>query len=260
MKVAVTGGKGYLGYHVAEAFQAQALSRTTGFDVTDRKQCQQLRDYDVVIHMAALVDKSEKQPYEVFKTNVQGTLNIAQALRKGQALIFTSTKDVYTETDAYAQSKILAENYVEYYAKYNGFRTGIFRLSTTYAPSVGGSGFMNLFVESVQEEAELSLLMKGKQRRDFLYVDDFSRAVKKFLLSSVDSRMYDIGGGKENSKTILGLVRIIERVTNKKAKIRFSDEEVRGQIHYVTDLSRVAKELNWRPEVSLEEGIRKLAQ
>jgi len=257
LKIAVLGGAGYLGTHVTKFFNAESLSRRTGFDMTDLEQCRQLRDYDVIIHMAARIDKSEKQPYEVFKTNVQGTLNVVQALRKEQVFIFTSTKDVYTETDAYAQSKILAEKYVEYYTKYSGFRMGIFRLSTTYASC--GSGFVNLFVRSIREGKVLFLLMEGKQRRDFLYVDDFSRAVERFL-SSADSETYDIGGGEENSTTILGLVKIIEKVTNKKAKIKFSDQGVRGQIHYVTDLSRIMKELNWHPEISLEEGIRKIVR
>lgn len=260
MKIAVTGGEGYLGTHVARFFNAKSLSRRTGLDVTDRKQCRQLRDYDVIIHMAALIDRSEERREKAFEVNATGTLNVAKALRENQVLIFTSTKDVYDSKDPYSLSKAAGERRIDFIQRHKGLRVGIFRLSTTYARPVNGSGFVNLFVKSVKEGLELSLLMEGKQRRDFLYVDDLSRAFERFINSKAICETYDIGGGKENSTTIIGLVRVIERITSKKAKISFSDKKAWGQTHYVTDLRQVSKELNWRPEISLEEGIKRLIQ
>lgn len=256
-KIAVLGGTGYLGYYVSKFFDAEPLSRRTGFDITDQEQCYQLQNYDVVIHMAALIDKSEGQPNEVFRVNAQGTLSVVRTLKKGHILIFTSTKEVYDLGDAYALSKVTAEKYINYYAKHNGFRAGIFRLSTTYAPPTNGSNFVNFFLKSIQEGTEISLLMEGKQRRDFLYVDDLSRAFERFIDLEA-SGVYDIGGGGDKSTTILGLIKIIENVVGKKANLSFSNEPVRGQIHYVTDLSRISKELDWQPKVSIAEGIKKI--
>lgn len=196
MKIAVLGGMGYLGYHVTEYFNATSFSRRTGFNITNQKQCQELQKYDVIIHMAALVDKSEKQPAEVFRVNAQGTLNVVQTLKAGQTLIFTSTKDIYAGQDAYATSKLIAEKYVNYYADYSGFKAAVFRLSTTYALPTNGSSFVNLFVKSIQEGTRISLLMEGKQKRCFLYVDDLSRAFEKFIDSGRIHEIYDIGGGK----------------------------------------------------------------
>lgn len=260
MKIVVLGGTGYLGYYVTKYFKAIPFSRKTGFDITNKEQCQKLRDYDVIIHMAALVDKSDKQPNEVFRVNAQGTLNVVQALRVGQILIYTSTRDVYAGQDAYAVSKLISDKYVSYYANYSGFKAGVFRLSTTYAPPTNGSNFINFFVKSVQEGTKISLLMEGRQKRCFLYVDDLSRAFEKFIDSGRTHEIYDIGGGEDNSTTILGLVRIIEDIVGKKAEINFSKENVKGTIHYIAYLSQISENLNWQPKVSIVEGIRKLIQ
>lgn len=260
MKIAVTGGEGYLGYHVIKYFKAVSFSRRTGFDITNKEQCQKLRDYDVIIHMAALVDKSEEQPDEVFRINAQGTLNVVQALEAGQMLISTSTRDVYTGQGAYAISKLISDKYVNYYANYSGFKAGIFRLSTTYAPPTKGSSFVNLFVKSIQEGTKISLLMEGKQKRCFLYVDDLSRAFEKFIDSGRSREIYDIGGGEDNSTTILGLIRIIEDIVGKKAKIDFSKREVSGGMDYIAQLSRISDELSWQPKISIEAGIKEIAR
>ena len=260
MKIAVLGGNGYVGSHVTKYFNATPLSRRTGFDITKPKDCEQLKDYDVVIHMAAHIDKTEKGWDEAFDTNVAGTINVLKALKKGQTLIFTSSKDVLTEYTGYAWSKYCGEMVVGHQVQKRGFRAGIFRLSTTYAPTERGGSFVNYMVRAVQGGEEIWLRYKGKQKRDFLYVDDLSRAFENFINIKKASGVYNVGGGKHNARTILGLVRIIELVLGKKAKIRFSDKKPDGQINYVTDLERVRDELGWLPKISIREGIRRIIQ
>lgn len=258
MRIAVLGGLGYLGYHVTKYFNATPLSRRTGFDMTNQENCRRLKDYDVVIHMAALVDKSENNPDEVFRINSLGALNVAQALGTGQILIVTSTRDIYTETNAYGVSRFVSDTFINYYALYSGFKVGIFRLSTTYAPPTNGSNFINSFIKSIQEGTEISLFMQGRQKRCFLYVDDLSEAFEKFIDSGKTREIYDIGGGNDNSTTILGLVGIIEGIVGKKAKIDFSKRSVDWTVHYISQLGRVSNELDWYPKTSIEAGIRKI--
>lgn len=258
MKIVVIGGHGYLGAHVARYFKAPALSRNNGFDVTNRSLMQKLQDYDVIIHMAAKVDKTDKTPREVFRINAEGTKNIASSLQQRQTLILTSTKEVHTPGDSYSYSKLEAEKLAKECSQCNGFRLGIFRLSTTYAPPSNGSGFVNYFVECIKKGKELQLLMEGKQIRDFLYVDDLSLAFERFIKSSLQNGVWDIGGGKKNSTTILGLTGIISQVVNKLPRIKFSSNPVRGQMNYITPLKGIKKDLEWAPTISLEEGIKKI--
>lgn len=256
MRIAVLGGNGYLGSHVSNYFNATPLSRNTGFDITDSSLVKKLKDFDVIINMAALVDKSEKNPERVFKTNSDGTRNIAKVLKQGQTLILVSSKEVYTPNDSYSYSKRIAEEYANYYSRLLNFRLGIFRLSTTYAPPSSGERFVNHFIRSIQEGKELSLLMKGEQIRDFLYVDDFSRALSLFIDSNIQRGIYDIGGGKENSITILNLVKIIGKAIGKSPIIKFSEQPIKGQINYITDLTKINKDLGWKPKIGIEEGIK----
>jgi len=258
MNIAVLGGNGYLGHHVTKYFNATPLSRRTGFDITKSKDCEQLKDYDVVIHMATLVDKSEKKSRELFKVNGYGTLNVIKALGTDQTLIFASTKDVDTELTSYAISKEFAELCVSFYAYKQNVRAGIFRLSTTYAPPTHGSNFVNHFVKCIQEGKKITLLMGGEQKRDFLYIKDLSSAFDLFIHNEEASGVFNIGGGECISTTIYGLVKIIEEAVGKKAKICYSDGPVKGQIHYVSDLELITYTLDWQPTITLEEGIRRI--
>src|SRR5829696_9617905 len=134
MKFLVTGGTGYLGTHVRRFFNADDFSRASGFDLLNLADATIVSEYDVVIHLAAHLDKSPDATEEVFLTNVEGTVNLLKNMRPGAAFIFASTKDVYGRfADNFAEvpegcktlyagqsalewSKLIAERYVEYYA------------------------------------------------------------------------------------------------------------------------------------------------
>jgi nucleoside-diphosphate-sugar epimerase len=255
-KIVVIGGDGYLGHYVTKYLKGDALSRRTRFDVTDRGCIEQLGEYDIIIHMAALVDKSGKNDAEVFRVNAEGTRNIVESLNENQTLIFASTKEVYTPIDPYGKSKLQAEELIKEYSEKIGFRSGIFRLSTTYAPPTNGSTFVNFFVKAVKEGLPLLLLERGLQKRDFLYVEDLSRAFEKFIYSRARNGVYDIGGGENNSLRIIDLVHSIEGIVKREASIKFSDEKVHGQRDYITNLDKIEKELGWKPVVGINEGLK----
>ena len=145
MKILVTGGSGYLGTHVRRFFNADDFSRSSGKDILSTVDAATVSDYDVVIHLAARLDKSPDAAEDVFLTNVEGTVNLLKAMRPDSTFIFASTKDVYGRfADNHAEvtegcqtmysgqsalewSKLIAERYVEYYAHQIGFRSCIFR-------------------------------------------------------------------------------------------------------------------------------------
>src|SRR6476469_1853948 len=185
MKVLVTGGSGYLGTHVRRFFDADDLSRRSGGDLFDPDDLARVRDYDLVIHLAAELSKSSKDAEKVFRTNVDGTVNLLRHVREDAVFIFASTKDVYGRfADNFSEvpetcpttysgqaplewSKLIAERYVEYYANAGKFRSCIFRLSTVYAPRSEGNkpGFVGHYAQAINLGEPIKLPADRKPRR-----------------------------------------------------------------------------------------------
>ena len=279
MKILVTGGSGFLGTHVRKFFDADDFSRRAGYDILNLQDTQIIQDYDTVIHLAAELDKSPESAESVFLTNVEGAINVLREMKENSVFIFASTKDVYGRfADNYREvaencptlysgqsalewSKLIAERYVEYYAHTKNFRSCIFRLSTVYAPNSPNNtpNFVTHYADAINMGERISLPANGSPKRDLLSVEDFARACQAFIDSIIRHGLYNLGGGRENALSLRELVEKMENITNLQAVI---DEEnpapVPVPMNYVTDLNLVKQELDWKPSVKLEDGLKKL--
>src|SRR5882724_12612306 len=279
MKALVTGGSGYLGTHVRRFFDADDFSRRSHLDILDENDLGLISSYDLVIHLAAHLDKAPVGARQCFATNAEGTADVLRHISPGAVLIYASTKDVYgPHADSYNEvpeecsteyagqtalewSKLIGERYVEYYSRLRKVRSCIFRLSTVYArPSDGNeSGFVTHYVESVKRGWPIRLPLGGHPVRDILHVDDFSRACKSFIESSHAYGLYNLGGGKGNSASLREIIASVGRMIALDPVIA-EDEALPHPVpvNYISDLTRIREELNWRPQISLEEGLRTL--
>ncbi|MEJ7700096.1 MAG: NAD(P)-dependent oxidoreductase [Pyrinomonadaceae bacterium] len=279
MKILITGGSGFLGTHVRKFFEADDFSRRAGFDVLNLQDAQKVEDYDVVIHLAALLDKSPEAADEVFLTNVEGTINLVRSMKENSVFIFASTKDVYGRfADNYKEvpetcptlysgqsalewSKLIAERYVEFYAHQRNFRSCVFRLSTVYAPMSEGNmpNFVSHYAEALNVGEPLRLPAGGTPRRDLLHVKDFAGACKAFAGSVIRHGLYNLGGGRGNALSLRELKTKLEEVSGYQTSI---DEEnplpAPVPLNYVSDLTLVQQELDWKPEINLDEGLKSL--
>jgi UDP-glucose 4-epimerase len=279
MKTLVTGGSGYLGTHICRHFDADDLSRRSGSSILNTNDVERVFDYDVVIHLAACLDKSPESAEEVFLTNVEGTINVLKNVRKDAVFIFASTKDVYgrfadnfsavgedcptiySGQSALEWSKLIAERYVEFYANQNGFRSCIFRLSNIYAPQSDGNepSFVGSIVDAINKGERIRMPGSGRPIRDYLHVTDLALACDAFTDSVIRHGLYNVGGGARNALSIRGLVEKLEEASGLQAVI---DE--RNPLpdpvpfNYVSSLDRVSQELGWRPSVDLTAGLKTL--
>lgn len=276
MKILVTGGSGYLGTHVRRYLGADDMSRRAGRDVLNMQDAGIVRDYDVVVHLAADLDKDPHSAGQVFLTNVEGTVNLLREMREGSVFIYASTKDVYGRfADNYAEipetcqtfyagqtalewSKLIAERYVEYYANVRKFRSCIFRLSTVYAPASEGNtpNFVGSYAANVNTGMPIRLPGKGEPRRDLLHVDDLSRACTAFTESIVTHGLYNLGGGRQNSLTLWDLIRKLEEVSGLQAAVDiYNPLPAPIPFNYISDLSLVRQEIDWEPTIDVAEGL-----
>ena len=279
MNILVTGGSGFLGTHVRRFFGADDFSRRSGFDLLNLQDAQMVEDYDVVIHLAALLDKSPEAAESVFLTNVEGTINILRRMRENSVFIFASTKDVYgsfadnyravpescptlyNRQTALEWSKLIAERYVEFFSHQRNFRSCVFRLSTVYAPISEGNtpNFVSHYADLINKGEAIRLPANGTPRRDFLSVNDFSKACQAFADSVIRRGLYNLGGGAENALTLRDLITKMERVSGCQATIDAENPAPAPvPMNYVSDLSLIKQELDWKPEISLDEGLKTL--
>jgi len=279
MRILVTGGSGYLGTYVRQFFSADDFSRRSNLDVREEEAAEKVAEYDAVIHLAAYFDKSPEGARECFRTNANGTANIIRHMRPGSVFIYASTKDVYgsnasetkevdesTSTEycgqsAFEWSKLIGERYVEYYSRQRDVRACIFRLSTVFARSSPDNepGIVTHYVESIKYRRPIRLPAGVEPIRDILYVDDFSRACRRFIDSELVFRIYNLGGGRLNTISLRDLIKRISTIVEIEPIVN-EDPTLPAPVplRYVSDVTRIEDELDWRPQIGIDDGLRVL--
>ena len=277
MKILVTGGSGYLGTYVRQFFSADDFSRRSSSDILDEEAVKRVADYDAVIHLAAHFDKDHSGASECFRTNAQGTANVIRNMRPGAAFVYASTKDVYgsnaegyeyvdenTSTNycgqsAFEWSKLIGEQYVEYYARKQEIRACIFRLSTIFArPSEGNApGIVTHYVESIKHRKPIRLPAGADPVRDILHVDDFSRACDSFFQSKKGFGLYNLGGGRINAVSMRDMIQRVSKMIEIEPVVQEDPAiPLPVPLRYVSDISRVTDELGWQPRIGIDYGLR----
>jgi CDP-paratose 2-epimerase len=256
------------------------------------------RGVDVVIHTAGQpgVPSSVRQPLEDFSINAFGTLNVLEHVRKKSKdtiFIFTSTNKVYGEnvdkiplgekekryifrdvagvnedmcTDLtghtpYGVSKLVGDLYVQEYSRIYKMKTAAFRMSCTYGTRQFGfedQGWVAWFIIATLFNKRISVYGNGKQVRDMLYVDDLVDAFNRFINSDLERAVFNIGGGPDNTISLLEFLEQIKTLTGKKPKVTFSDWRPSDQKVYISDTTKLERSLNWKIKTDVFAGIKKL--
>ena len=245
----------------------------------------------------AAVTTSVQDPRSDFEINVLGTLNVLEAARltkRPPIVFFASTNKVYgsmetiaieeretrycygnlprgmSETQRldfhspYGCSKGAADQYVSDYARTYGLRTVVFRQSCIYGPrqfGVEDQGWAVHFVISAVFGRPITIYGDGKQVRDMLYVDDLIAAYLAALehIDTVSGRTYNIGGGPQNTLSIWAeFGPLLKSLTGRPIRVRYNNWRPSDQLVYISDISKVACELDWQPRVSVLDGIERL--
>jgi CDP-paratose 2-epimerase len=163
----------------------------------------------------------------------------------------------------YGCSKGAADQYVLDYARSYGLATCVLRMSCVYGPHQNGTedqGWVAHFLIRAIQGRKITIYGNGKQVRDLLFVDDLVRALTlaELHLPEIAGRAFNIGGGLDNTVSLLELTERIAALHGESPKVEFGDWRVGDQRWYVSDNTEFSRITGWRPQVGVTEGIRLL--
>jgi UDP-glucose 4-epimerase len=254
-------------------------------DITSSEAARLVREskYDAICHLAAQIDvrKSVADPGFDASVNVGGTLNLIESVRQSAhptRFVFSSTGgaiygdfvEVPTAERApkdpespYGIAKLSAEYYLAYYARVHGLDTVALRYSNVYGPRQnphGEAGVVAIFCSRILEGKPLTVFGEGTQTRDYVYVGDVARAnvaaVTRTLArpAQLDVRAFNIGTSRQT--TVLDLANSLKRAASSDVPVQHAPARPGEQQRSAIVIDKAAKDLGWRPQVDLEEGLR----
>ena len=235
-----------------------------------------LQDVDCVYHLAARVSVAQSMlyPRDYNMVNVGGTVSLMEAMRDAgvRRVVLASSGAIYgrqsrqpvQENDTphsdspYAVSKLAAEQYVHTIGELWGIETVALRIFNAYGPGqrlpVSHAPVVPRFLEAILTGGSIVIYGDGRQSRDFVFVSDVVDAlVGAATAQSVNRTVLNVGSGRET--TIHELIRAIEGCTGKQASQVWNREKSGGVRRLVADICLAEKLLNYRPRVSLNDGL-----
>jgi len=201
--------------------------------------------------------------------NITGGLNLLNSCvkKKVNRIILISTINVYGENmkypsreidrslteDPYGVVKFTTEKIYEFYSKIFGLDITILRLSHVYGPDKK-IGIVSVLLDSATKNKSYILFNNGKQLRDFLYVDDALNGLTQAIkLQQKGFHIFNISSGlRYSTKDLVG---IIEKITNKKMKIRLNPT-IPDERCIWADHSKAKKILKFKPKIDIKKGLR----
>lgn len=163
----------------------------------------------------------------------------------------------------YGCSKLAADIYVQDYGRIYGLRTVVFRMSCIYGErqfGVEDQGWIAHFIRRIISGETITIYGDGKQVRDVLHVEDLVKAIDKAydMASKLIGEVLNIGGGPENSISLLEAIDYIASLHGSKPTIKFDQWRQADQKVYVSDIRKAKRILGWTPQVSWRVGIKRL--
>jgi len=248
-------------------------------DITNMSKMKRLfSDFkpDVVVHFAAQshVDTSFENAEQYIKDNIIGTYTILECVKEsGCRLVHISTDEVYGEvgldetsnsetsvlnpTNPYSATKAGAELMVKAYGHSFGIPYVITRGNNVFGPKQYPEKVIPAFIDAMMKGDPCKVHGEGRSRRNFIYVDDVSRAVMTVLQRGKNGTVYNIG--TRNEYSVLEVFDILRDLVNLEAtKIHVGDRPHNDK-RYAVDSSAL-QGLGWSEQVPFDIAIRKTVE
>jgi len=278
-KILVIGGLGYIGAKLVIALQEKEYEVEVFDKPKDIRNIEQLREViaenDIVYHLAALAELSytDAHPQETYEVNIVGANNVAKiCAEKGVLLNFVSTCCIYgnpleipsvedrliNPSDTYAMSKASGEYLVKMWGLASGLKYNILRFGTVYGQSLKkemrNDMAIQKFLDAAIKKDLIQITGDGKQSRNFIHIDDLVRASVLIVEEEIVGETINLAGKESISINDIADYAINFGAFAKKYIPSRKDDFIDQNISLV----KAKKLLNWEPEITFEEGIKKM--
>jgi UDP-glucose 4-epimerase len=232
---------------------------------------------DTVFHMASASRPSDSAEHPT----IEGVLNILPTLKflevmqshKNIQTIYISSggalygeplfdpireRHPFSPRSYYGAGKASIEAFLSVFAKKPGQHVVILRPSNLYGPGQPlrkDFGFIRTLLDHILDGSVMEIWGDGKVKRDFLFIDDMVRLCSQLAIKHIGTDIYNVGYGA--SYSLNQVIDIAQSVIGRKIRVAYRSER-NIDVHNVSlDCSRIQKNLGWKPEVTLEQGIRR---
>jgi len=296
-KILVTGGAGFIGFHLSKKLSDLALdfavydnlssgkienvkdipkAKFVKGDILDSKKLYSLPKTDLIYHLAAqvVVPYSMENPLIDFETNAKGTVQVLEKARKDDAkMVFASSAAVYGNPtvfptpesygfhpfSCYGLSKVVGEEYCEMYQSQYGLDITILRFANVYG--LRCHGVIHDFLDKIAKNpGKLEIIGTGLQSRDFVHVSDVVDVLMTVGSNeATNGKTYNVGFG--TTTTIIDLAKMMLGILHleKKTFITTTNVSWQGDVTKIWfDNSKAKRELNWNPKMTLEDSIKEV--
>ena len=264
----------------AEAFERQGVEILEG-DLRDQAEIEtHVADRQLIFNLSGQSGavRSMEDPWADLDVNLRGNLVLLEALRarnRGAKVIFAGSRLQYGHVDElpvgedapqaalclHAIHKQTVEKYLDLYHRLFGIRYSVARITNPYGPGQPSSrtayGVINRLIHQAITDRALTIYGDGAQQRDYIHVDDVVEALLALAVSpEADGRAYNVASGAGISLIELARQIIASAGSGRIEHVEWP--ELARQIEtgdFVADISRIERELGWRPTTALREGL-----
>jgi UDP-glucose 4-epimerase len=222
--------------------------------------------------------RSMEDPYTDLDVNVRGNVVLLEALRAenpGAKLVFVSSRLAYGSGGpdpvgegrladplcVHAVHKLAVEQYLRLYRQIYGLESTVARLTNPYGPGQPAArtayGVVNRLIHLALTDQELPIYGDGRQRRDYIYIDDAVDGLLALGASAYgDGEIFNVGSG--TGTPLVDMARAIVAMAGS-GRLAFTEwPRIAAQIEtgdFVADITRIEREIGWKPRVALADGL-----
>ena len=228
------------------------------------------------------VDRSIDGPKKFIETNIMGTFNLLEILRKlkknkiNTKLIHISTDEVYGDiltnkrsdenfryepSSPYSASKASADHLVKSYIRTYKINAVISNCCNNYGPYQFPEKLIPKMLFNIFNNRVLPVYAKGKNSREWIHVNDHCEALLMLYLKGKSGESYNVGSGVnlrniDLVKKLLRLSKLQNIMIGKKTKIKFVKDRPGHDFRYALNSGKIKKKLKWKAKININNGLR----